>query len=156
MTTKHIEQEQTDFTDTFIREVQVNYVSSKTPRFRISGPAKAVSYMRTLFPDNSREHFIVIYLDGSNCVASYSVISTGTANSAQVHPREIFQRAVLAGAVSIIAAHNHPTGNTIPSLEDRSVTKRIKDAGEILGIKVLDSLIITNDSAYSIMTNEPL
>ncbi|HMO15651.1 MAG TPA: JAB domain-containing protein [Pirellulaceae bacterium] len=156
MTTKNAKQKQTNIADTFIRDVQVNYVSSKTPSFRITGPANAVSYLRTLFPDNSREHFIVIYLDGSNCVASYSVISTGTANSAQVHPREIFQRAVLVGAVSIIAAHNHPSGNLNPSLEDRNVSTRIQEAGELLGIRVLDSLIITNDSAYSIMTDDTL
>lgn len=154
MTTKHTEQEQTNFIDTFIREVQVNYVSLQTPSFKITGPKDVVSFLRSVLPDNSREHFIAIYLDGSHSVASYSVVSTGGANSAQIHPREIFQRAILTGAVSIIAAHNHPSGNTTPSMEDRNVTTRIKEAGELLGIKILDSLIITDKSAYSIMNDE--
>jgi len=154
MNTDSSNKQQLQFIDTFIREVQVNYVSSQTPSFKITGPADAVSFLRGVLPDNSREHFVAVYLDGSHHVASYSVLSTGTANSAYIHPREIFQRAVLSGAVSIIAAHNHPSGNTKPSTEDLNVTDRIKKVGELLGIPVLDSLIITNNSAYSIVTKE--
>lgn len=145
-----------EFKDTFIREVQVNYVSSKTPIFKITAPADAVSFLRAVFPDNSREHFVAIYLDGKNSVASYSVVSTGTANSAQVHPREIFQRAILSGAISIIVAHNHPSGSNLPSIEDKKVTQRVREAGDLLGIKVLDSLIVTANSAYSIMNDDTI
>jgi DNA repair protein RadC len=143
-----------EFKDTFIREVQVNYISSSEPKFKITGPSDSVSFLRSIFPDNSREHFLAIFLDGNHQVVCFSVISTGTANSSLVHPREVFQRAILAGAISIIVAHNHPSGSLTPSSEDRSTTCRIKEAGEILGIKVLDSLIITATAAYSIVNEE--
>ena len=132
------------YTDTFIREVRATYQPTATPLFAIKGPDDVADFVRSILTDNSREHFVALYLDGANQVVSYSIISIGTANASMVHPREVFQRAILAGAVSIIIAHNHPSGILAPSEEDHKVTQRLKEAGEILGIKLLDHLIVTD------------
>ncbi|HQX49130.1 MAG TPA: JAB domain-containing protein [Planctomycetaceae bacterium] len=132
------------YTDTFIREVRANYQQTASMFFTIKGPNDVADFVRSVLTDNSREHCVALYLDGAHQVVSYSIISIGTANMSVVHPREVFQRAILAGAVSIIIAHNHPSGVLTPSDEDHKVTKRLKDAGEILGIKLLDHLIVTD------------
>ena len=133
--------------DTFIREARVNYLHCDHEMFAIRSPADVANFVRSILTDNSREHFVALYLNASHHVAAYSIVSIGSANSAPVAPRELFQRAVLTGAISIVVAHNHPSDSTEPSPEDRAVTKRLRDAGELLGIKVLDHLIVT-DSAY--------
>jgi DNA repair protein RadC len=139
------------YTDTFIREVRATYQQTTSRLFAIKGPNHVADFVRSILTDNSREHFVALYLDGAHQVASYSIISIGTANASMVHPREVFQRAILAGAVSIIVAHNHPSGILTPSDEDHKVTQRLKDAGEILGIKLLDHLIVTDLASDSIL-----
>ena len=143
-------QKGTQYTDTFIREVRATYQPTSTQLFAIKGPDDVADFVRSILTDNSREHFVALYLDGANQVASYSIVSIGTANASMVHPREVFQRAILAGAVSIIIAHNHPSGVLTPSDEDHKVTQRLKEAGEIVGIKLLDHLIITDLACLSL------
>lgn len=142
------------FTDKFIREVIVNYRPSTESPFKVTAPGDAVQFIRDVLPDNSREHFVALYLDGANQVASFSVISTGTANSSLVHPREVFQRAVLVGARAFIVAHNHPSGSLTPSREDLDITQRLSKAGELMGITLIDSLIVTAAGAHSVLNNE--
>ncbi len=139
------------YTDTFIREVRATYQPTSTPLFAIKGPDDVANFVRSILTDNSREHFVALYLDGAHQVTSYSIVSIGTANASMVHPREVFQRAILAGAVSIIIAHNHPSGILTPSDEDHNVTQRLKVAAEILGIKLLDHLIISDVANVSII-----
>jgi len=121
--------------------------------FTIKGPNDVADFVRSVLTDNSREHCVALYLDGAHQVVSYSIISIGTANMSVVHPREVFQRAILAGAISIIIAHNHPSGVLTPSDEDHKVTQRLKDAGEILGIKLLDHLIVSDVANVSIVAH---
>ena len=135
--------------DTFIREARVNYLHCEHAMFKISSPADAANFVRSILTDNSREHFVALYLNGQHQVAAYSIVSIGTANQAPVSPREVFQRAVLTGAISIVVAHNHPSESTVPSHEDRAVTTRLQEAGELLGIKVLDHVIVTNSAFLS-------
>ena len=116
----------------------------------IQGPDHVAQFVRSILTDNSREHFVALYLDGANQVVSYSIISIGTANMSVVHPREVFQRAILAGAVSIVVAHNHRSGILTPSQEDIKVTNCLKKAGDILAIKILDHVIITDVAHHSI------
>jgi len=97
---------------------------------------------------------VALYLNASHHVAAYSIVSIGSANSAPVAPREVFQRAVLTGAISIVVAHNHPSDSTEPSPDDRAVTKRLRDAGQLLGIKVLDHLIVTDSAFLSLKEDE--
>ena len=89
-----------------------------------------------------REHFWVITVDTRNKVRFVELISLGTINSSVVAPREIFRRAIKRGATSVILGHNHPSGNTEPSQEDLEMTKRIVEAGKIIGIEVLDHIVI--------------
>ena len=139
------------YTDTFIREVRATYQQTTSRVFAMKGPDDVAEFVRSILTDNSREHFVALYLDGAHQVASYSIVSIGTANSAVAHPREVFQRAILAGAVSIIIAHNHPSGVLTPSDEDHKVTKRLKEAGEVIGIRLLDHLIISDVAEVSII-----
>ena len=98
---------------------------------------------------DAREHFIVVCLDARNEAVAFQAVSVGTANSSIVHPREVFQLAVHVGAVQILLAHNHPSGDPSPSSKDREVTKRLVKAGEIMGIKILDHVISGRDGFYS-------
>lgn len=97
-------------------------------------------YEYYLFDD--REKFCVLLLDTKNQPISNILVSMGTLNSSLVHPREVFKPAIKKSANSIVLVHNHPSGNPTPSAEDIQVTKRLKESGDILGIKVLDHIII--------------
>lgn len=96
----------------------------------------------------TKEHSIVLFLNPKNEVIK-KIVSVGTVNTALVHPREVFRPAIVANATSIIFAHNHPSGNCEPSAEDRQTTRRLKEAGRIIGINVIDSIVITKDNYYS-------
>ena len=135
--------------DFYIREVRVNYLPTTKEPFKILGPSDVATFVRSILTDNSREHFVSLYLDGAHRVVSYSIISIGTANTSLVHPREVFQRAISTGAVAIIISHNHPSGSLQPSKEDDRVTATIKEAGVLLGITLLDHVIVTEESSFS-------
>ena len=90
----------------------------------------------------AKEHFIALHLDGKNRIACLDRVSVGSLNQSIVHPRELFKTALLSSAAAILLLHNHPTGDPSPSREDIEITRRIKEAGDLLGIKVLDHIII--------------
>ncbi len=89
-----------------------------------------------------REHFRVILLNAKNRVLSIETVSVGTLNSSAVHPRELFKPAIRNSAAAVILVHNHPSGDPTPSRQDITVTERLKEAGEILGIEVLDHVVV--------------
>lgn len=91
--------------------------------------------------DRKKEHFFVIHLDARNRVKFLELVSIGILNASLVHPREVFCRAVRECSAQIILAHNHPSGDVEPSSEDIATTKRLVQAGEILGIKVIDHIV---------------
>lgn len=91
-----------------------------------------------------REHFWAIGLNSKNVVQFIELVHMGTANSCVVHPREVFRWAVSKGSISLIIAHNHPSGEVDPSTEDKQITAKLKEGGEILGIKLVDHIIINN------------
>ncbi len=93
--------------------------------------------------DKKQEMFFCIMLNGANEVIKVQIITIGLVNRTQVHPREVFADAIAKRASSIIVAHNHPSGNLTPSTADIDVTKRIKEAGKILGIQLLDHIIFS-------------
>ena len=97
-----------------------------------------------------QEWFAVLTLDGANRLISNEIVFQGTLDRSIIHPREIFARAIEDRAASIIVAHNHPSGNPRPSEKDIAVTKRIQEAGELLGIKVLEHIIVTQNEQWSI------
>lgn len=92
--------------------------------------------------DLAQEAFIVLTLNTKNCATGTHLISIGTLNSSLVHPREVFRVGIMDNAASMILAHNHPSGDPTPSAEDIKVTRQLVSAGEIMGIKVLDHVII--------------
>ncbi len=96
-----------------------------------------------------REHFISITLDGASRVIATHIISIGTLNQSLVHPREVFYSAIKDKAAAIIIAHNHPSGQLFPSRADKQVTTRLKDAGKLIGINIVDHIILTPDGYYS-------
>ena len=95
-----------------------------------------------------REHFVALTLDGASRILKTRVISIGTLTQSLVHPREVFRPAILDSAAGIIVAHNHPSGQLTPSIEDRRVTKRLKEVGKIIGIELLDHVILTAYGYY--------
>ena len=109
--------------DCFVREVRVNYLATTTEQFKINGPDDIAAFSRSVLLDNSREQFIAMYLDGAHSLAAYSLISIGSANFTTVHPREVFQRAVLVGAIALVISHNHPSGNDTPSQQDLDIRR---------------------------------
>lgn len=99
--------------------------------------------------DHKKEHFVVFYLDTRNQEIKHETISVGTLNASLIHPREVFEPAIKHNAAQILAAHNHPSGSTEPSVEDREVTKRLVEAGKILGIEVVDHVIVSKSGFAS-------
>ncbi|WP_315080645.1 JAB domain-containing protein [uncultured Clostridium sp.] len=117
---------------------------------RISTPIEAVNLLRNLLEDCDREKMLVCCLNTKNEPTNISVVSIGSLNSSIVHPREVFKTAIVSNSASILIAHNHPSGNTTPSKEDINVTERIKKSGEIIGIKMIDHIIIGENSYTSL------
>lgn len=100
--------------------------------------------------DKKQEYFVVLTLDGANRLISNTIVFQGTLNQSLVHPREIFAKAIEDRAASIIVAHNHPSGNPDPSTEDIEITTKLKSAGKLLGIKVLEHIVVSKYSHRSI------
>ncbi len=96
--------------------------------------------------DVDREHFVVLLLNRKNQVIGLHTVSIGSVTASIVHPREVYKVAILANATAIICGHNHPSGDPAPSQEDRALTSRLVEAGEILGIEVLDHIIVGDGS----------
>jgi DNA repair protein RadC len=133
---------------TTIREVNINYGKQAEGPI-ITRASNVADFLRSIAPNNSQEHVFAIYIDCKNAPIGYSIVSTGTANSCPIHPREIYQRAVCLGARAVILGHNHPSGSCRRSAEDDKVTKEIAAAGRILGITLLDHVIFSDDNHYS-------
>lgn len=109
---------------------------------KITNPEQVYQLLRYQ-ATREQEHFFVLTLNGANETINIHTVSVGLVNRTVVHPREVFRRALVDNACSVILAHNHPSGNLQPSCEDLEVTKRLMEAGIILGIPVLDHLIVS-------------
>jgi len=118
-------------------EPDLAHVSIKSPQ----DLAKAIRKSITM---KAKEHFKLVLLNTRNKVINISTISVGTLNASLVHPREVFKDALIHCASSIILAHNHPSDDPEPSDDDVSLTRRLADAGRLMGIEVLDHIIITS------------
>lgn len=103
-----------------------------------------------------KEHFIALYINARNQLIRKETISIGTINASLVHPREIFKPAIDFLAVNVIIAHNHPSGDINPSEEDIELTERLKEAGKIMGVDVLDHIIVTPNGYSSMKENGEL
>jgi DNA repair protein RadC len=123
-----------------VRLVRERHEQTEIKRVRSGSDVWAI--MRPLMQDRDREVFSVLLLDTQNQIRGYTEITVGTLDASLVHPREVFKPAILASSASIILVHNHPSGDPTPSPEDRSVTRQLRSAGELLGIEILDHVII--------------
>jgi len=121
----------------------------------LSNPRIVIKYLEE-FRNQDREMFIVIGLDTKNKPVYREISSIGTLNSSLIHPREVFKKAIMMSASSIIIAHNHPSGSVEPSEEDIKVTKILVDAGRIIGIGVLDHIIIGDKGEYIFSENNKI
>lgn len=133
-------------------------VHNSTTHYRpvITGSVDAARLLQSRLRGLDREHFMVMMLNPKNAVLGVETVSIGTLNCSLVHPREVFKQAIKRSAAAVVLAHNHPSGVCEPSKEDMQVTRRLKDAGELVGITVIDHLIIGEDQYYSFCENELL
>lgn len=116
----------------------------------VRSPKDAASIFLSTLRYQQKEHFLVAHLNTKNQVLAVETISIGTLNASLVHPRELFKTAVRRSSASLILAHNHPSGDPKPSTEDLQLTRRLQQAGELMGIEVLDHLIIGGDQFISL------
>lgn len=116
---------------------------------RFTAPLQIFNHFHYRFRDRRREYFLILLLDGKNRILREEQVSEGSLNQSIVHPREVFSPAVRESAAAIILVHNHPSGDPSPSREDREITRRLKEAGDIMGIRVLDHIIIGDGSYFS-------
>ncbi|MDR1625951.1 MAG: DNA repair protein RadC [Spirochaetia bacterium] len=100
------------------------------------------------YADRKQEYFLCVSLNGAHEVIASRVVSVGLVNRALVHPREVFADPLCDRAAAVVVAHNHPSGNCMPSGEDREITVRIKEAAKVLGIGLLDHIVFTKGGPY--------
>jgi DNA repair protein RadC len=131
----------------FLKRIQT---SKKKTIKKISCPEDAFYTVQPLISYQQVEHFACIYLNIKNHIISTEIISIGDLNSAVVHPREVYNRAIYLRAAQIIISHNHPSGDLTPSRPDIEMTNRLKEAGSILGIDLLDHLIVSDNEFISL------
>lgn len=140
-----------------VGEIELHYNKKFTIRFQaIKSSKDAAKVIYQIMPKsqiNYREHFYALYLNMKNEVLGYHLISIGGINQTMVDIRILLQGALLSNAISILIFHNHPSANTNPSKADIALTEKINKACEIIDIKLLDHIIITEDSYYSFADN---
>ncbi|MFP6638924.1 MAG: DNA repair protein RadC [Myxococcota bacterium] len=115
----------------------------------IRGPEDIHRHFDHRMRHRRQEHFMVLMLDGRHRVMRESQVSQGTLNASLVHPREVFRSAVRESAAALVLVHNHPSGDPTPSGEDFEVTRRLVEAGELLGIRVVDHVVVAERGFYS-------
>ena len=130
----------------YVAESCINYESKEFKIGKAGDVYEKIKHYATM----NKEYFLAIYLDGANHIISFEIVSIGSINMCLVHPREVFAPAIEGRAASVIIAHNHPSGDLIPSSADIDLTKKLLKAGEILGIKLLDHIIMSKNGFLSL------
>ena len=123
-------------------------------RHKIHNSTKVKEILQTILNlendiDQDKEHFWAIGLNSNNTIIFIELVTLGVLNTSLVHPKEVFRFAILKGVAAIIIAHNHPSGNPLPSHQDTEITEKLVASGKILDIPVLDHVIITADGHFS-------
>jgi DNA repair protein RadC len=121
----------------------------------IRGPEDVLAQVRDL-PGARKEHFVILILNARHELQCRETVSIGSLNASIVHPREVFQPAILHSAASVVLVHNHPSGDPEPSEEDLSITKRLVQVGELVGIGVLDHVIVASGGVVSLRSRQLL
>jgi len=128
-------------------ELKLLRVAEPPAHSKVTGPHSVIKMMREEAKAD-RECFWVLHLNTAQAIIEKELVAMGILNQSLVHPREVFRKAVMLGVNTIITVHNHPSGTITPSDDDIGVWNRLKKAGEILGIKVVDNVIITPEGRY--------
>jgi DNA repair protein RadC len=128
-----------------VSEDVTGYLTTGT---RYTAPQQVYEAFRFLM-EETKEMFLCIHLDGKNRAICYDLVSIGSLNQSIVCPRSVFQTALLSNAAALICIHQHPSGDPTPSSEDIAITRRLKEAGEIINCKVLDHIVIGQDEYVS-------
>jgi DNA repair protein RadC len=124
-------------------------VSGEAVNPQVTKPEIIITQIKPLLKGKKKEYFILVSLDTRNRIITRKTISIGSLNSSIVHPREVFKEALAASAASVIFVHNHPSGDPTPSDDDIAITKRLAEAGKLLGIDVLDHIVICDNDHVS-------
>lgn len=124
----------------------------KPEGYKVKKPGDIYPHIRH-YADRKQEYFLCATINGANEVMNIRVVSIGLVDATQVHPREVFADSLTDRASAVIVAHNHPSGDLLPSENDISVTKRLLEAGNLLGIRVLDHVIFNKQEYYSFSEN---
>lgn len=139
----------------FVREAVIAYRRRQdgpaVPATQVTDSRLAAEVLRTAIPDGPQERFVVLALDARNVPIGWHLVAVGGLNAASISPSDVFRYAVMVGANAVIVGHNHPSGSTEPSDADIAITKKLRSAGELLGVKVLDHLILGDGDHYSLM-----
>jgi DNA repair protein RadC len=125
-------------------------------RATITGPADAWRLVAPRLAMTDREHFLAILLSSKHGVIDVALVAIGTLNATLVHPREVFKEAVRQSAAAVVLAHNHPSGDPTPSPEDHALTSQLLAAGEILGIRVMDHIVVGDARFISLRESSAL
>ncbi len=135
---------------------QYKLILIKEPGIKPTKITSPISFHHFIQPltQYSEEHFIAFHLDAKFQVIGYHEVSKGTLNASLVHPREVFKAALLSNAYAIIVAHNHPSGSVSASREDIETTKKLIEAGKILGVSVIDHCIVSSESMNCLRETE--
>ncbi len=129
-------------------------VRTRHKGMKVSDPGRLAEVLSSILRgeddiDKDKEHFWVIGLSVKLSIQFIELVSLGTLSSALIHPRETYRKAIANGVASIACAHNHPSGDLEPSSNDLQVTEQLRAAGEIIGIKLIDHIIIANDGGFT-------
>ena len=127
--------------------------SYRPPKYKIKNPWDIYKYYMESLRYQYKEIFKIVLLNTKNEIITDIDISIGTLNSSLVHPREVFREAIRRSSNKIILLHNHPSGNAEPSKEDKNVTKRLKECGDLIGVEVIDHIIIGDGVYFSFKEN---
>ena len=138
--------------DYTVGEVELTYKSTSKARSKIYSSEDAYKVLLPTYKEGTicyKEYFKVLFLNQSNQVLGYTLISEGGITDTTVDVRVILQAALLTNSVAIILAHNHPSGNLKPSRQDMDITKQVRDAAQFMRIKILDHIILSDTEYYS-------
>ncbi len=130
-----------------VRELVVSYKPLRVPlpvNGTVSRPREAARLAAAILAGTTVEHVLALHFDTKHKLIGVHVVSVGTLDASLVHPREVFKAAYLSNASALILAHNHPSGDPTPSGEDRALSDRLRQAGELLGVTLLDFVIVTD------------
>jgi DNA repair protein RadC len=116
-------------------------------RVQLRSPRDAAAYLLPTFGARAVEQFGIVLLDGKHRVLRTTIVASGTLNATIVHPRDVFREAMLGAAASVVAFHNHPSGDPSPSPDDVELTRRLRAAGVLMGIELVDHIVL-GDARY--------